>query len=325
MLGLVIAVLGLGGCTSFAVEDPPPATDKPKAREPEPEVREPRRRGRRGDERRREAEGQLEEITFDGPDIGGTRSAKVHAPSGADGKLPVVVGFHGGKRHDGTDMAKQWEHLFEEPVLYVFPDGKAERDGQPGWQGVSRGGDPLRDVRMFDRLLDHLDETRNIDRSRVFVAGFSNGAYMAWHIVCHRSNDIAGALIVAKPHLKALSPVCTAATPKPLMMVAGTADTQATWDEKEHTLSVPDTVELWRKKHGCKTRTLREEVLPDKGDRTKVIKSSWERCTEAPLAFYKIEGGGHFWPADRKGPPGLSRDLDASKAALQFWRDQGPL
>jgi poly(3-hydroxybutyrate) depolymerase len=54
-------------------------------------------------------------------------------------------------------------------------------------------------------------------------------------------------------------------------------------------------------------------VLPGTG-RNKVEVARWTRCAGAPVAFYRVVGGGH----------GAPRDLDAGQVLLDFFRANAP-
>lgn len=296
---------------------PPARRDGERGRDPS--------RAAPGDGARGRAVAGLVQVTVDREDIGGERTAWVHVPEKRPAEVPVVLAFHGGKGRSGTDMAPNFEAVLGEPFLYVFPNGKALADGEPGWTGYGReaeGEDPLRDIRFVGALLDRLDEAYDIDRDRVYAAGFSNGGYMSWHLACLSPETLAGVAIVAKPFLAELESRCAMAKPVPLLYIQGTDDTRATWDgTASRTLSAPDTVARFSGLYGCRDR--HDETLPDLGDQTIVTRSTWT-CDRAGLEFYKIEGGGHFWPRKQPaGPPGLSRDLEASEAAIQFFRAHG--
>jgi polyhydroxybutyrate depolymerase len=66
----------------------------------------------------------------------------------------------------------------------------------PSWQ--TRPGElGDRDVAFFDATLAWLDERGCVDRSRVFVLGYSNGAALAYVLACQRHDAVAGVAIAA--------------------------------------------------------------------------------------------------------------------------------
>jgi poly(3-hydroxybutyrate) depolymerase len=70
--------------------------------------------------------------------------------------------------------------------IFVFPEGiNFQREGI-GWDDRSDGYD----LPLFDHMLEDLGAAYCIDKSRVFVAGFSWGGDFATALVCHRGDQI---------------------------------------------------------------------------------------------------------------------------------------
>src|SRR5205085_2912776 len=66
--------------------------------------------------------------------------------------------------------------------------------------GTCCGSAPSRkvdDVTFLTQVLDRLEQDYPVDRARVFVAGVSNGAMMAYRLACERADRVAGVGSVA--------------------------------------------------------------------------------------------------------------------------------
>ena len=87
----------------------------------------------------------------------------------------------------------------------------------PLWQSVAGS----RDLAWFGDLLTHVEATSCIDENRVFVAGYSNGAFMASLIACHYSSRVAAVAPVAG--IQTDSP-CRSKRPVPVVAFHGTSD-----------------------------------------------------------------------------------------------------
>lgn len=290
------------GCGWWSDGGPAPRTPKEKA------------------ERRRERHAQ---IVLEGDEIGGRRSAWIHAPEDPRGPLPVVLSFHGGKGNSGRDMVPRWQHLFDEPVLFVFPNGQTTDRDEAGWTGVGRpapGGDEMRDVRFVLQLLDALEARYPVDTARVYVTGHSNGGQMTWNLVCAHPERFAGFGVVSKPVPKALVERCDIGRKVPMIYFNGTAD-HDTWNEGAHTLSAEATAAWWVRKIGCAATPDRVTEMPDLGDRTRVTKRSYACGEGAAAEFFVIEGGGHAWPSkERGGGKDTCHDVDASEEMIRFFK-----
>jgi polyhydroxybutyrate depolymerase len=141
-------------------------------------------------------------------------------PSAADGRTraPVVFAFHPFGMNAQYMESRVPGRMWPEAIM-LFPEG-SRGPGGPSWQG--RPGEAAdRDLRFFDAMLAWLDERQCVDRSRVFVMGYSNGAGFANVLACARSDRVAGIALAAG------RPTCAAGTPKPVIIGHGLRDQTA--------------------------------------------------------------------------------------------------
>lgn len=134
-----------------------------------------------------------------------TRTAVVHLPSGAKkGKaLPLVVFLHGagGTGTLGREQTGLGKLADEEGFLVAFPDGTGSRPDRLTWNAWHCCGYALErqvdDVGALDALLDLLARDFPVDPKRIYLAGFSNGAMMAYRFALERPGRVAALGIVA--------------------------------------------------------------------------------------------------------------------------------
>ena len=92
-------------------------------------------------------------------------------------------------------------------AIVVYPNGSGAENGYP--QSWNAGGccpfsiyEPVDDVAFFVQLIDALSSTYDVDPSRVWVAGHSNGGMMAYRLACELADRVtaigvgAGALMI---------------------------------------------------------------------------------------------------------------------------------
>ena len=144
---------------------------------------------------------------------GRQRSYLVHLPTNYHGSrpLPVVLLFHGGGsnarqflRFTGFNATAD-QHGF----IAVYPNGTGKTNqGYEilGWNGGPRqpGGtnseiSRVDDVGFTRALLDDLARIARIDEKRVYAAGMSMGAIMAYRLASELSDQIAAIAAVAGP------------------------------------------------------------------------------------------------------------------------------
>lgn len=243
---------------------------------------------------------------------GAPRSYLRHVPPSYDGTkpVPVVVDLHGyleGARvHATNTMLGPFgdQHGF----VTVTPQGSG--DVAAGWE-VERDSP---DVRFIGHLLDEIGRTLCVDDRRVFVTGYSNGAFLASTIACVDADRVAAIATVAgllDP------PGCKPARPVPVVAFQGTGDefvaftgglgprgqaasandgTGRTLGEtsggKAVARSAPTSkvAAVWANRNKCASMPKTSEVAPD------VTLVSYRCPKRADVELYEIEGGGHTWP-----------------------------
>ena len=106
------------------------------------------------------------------------------------GSLPLMIALHGSGGNGGEFKVSSGLDTLakEEGFLAVFPDG---HNGV--WNGGNCCSDNVGDdVLNIRNLIDEIKSKYNIDSSRVFVAGFSNGGIMAYRLACELSDVVTG-------------------------------------------------------------------------------------------------------------------------------------
>lgn len=98
---------------------------------------------------------------------------------------PLVFALHGGGGNAaGARNQLDLDHTSGGRAIVVWPDAvRGEWD-------LDDEATKNRDVDLFDMLLFTIGNTYCVDMKRVFVTGFSNGAYMANQLACRRGDKI---------------------------------------------------------------------------------------------------------------------------------------
>lgn len=127
-----------------------------------------------------------------------SRSAIVYPGTGTTNR-PLVFCFHG-HGQNGNIARKLFEIDREWPeAIVVYPNGipgVTDSQGQggstPGWQ-KDPGQVNDRDLKFYDAMLEEISSKYKVDRKRVYVCGFSNGARFTYVLWATRHNDFAAA------------------------------------------------------------------------------------------------------------------------------------
>jgi polyhydroxybutyrate depolymerase len=92
--------------------------------------------------------------------------------------------------------------------------------------------------------------------------------------------------------------------------------------------SVNETVEIWTERNGCWAEATTRSLPDDTDDGTSVRVRSHPDCGQGAVRLYTVEGGGHGWPGNDKGPvrriltgdPG--REIDATSVVWRFFENE---
>ena len=132
--------------------------------------------------------------------------------------------------------------------------------------------------------------------------------------------------------------ICHPTRLAPLLAMDGTEDWSQAYDgvmgPNYRLMSVPETLEFWRKQRGCTGLNLVTAPRRGVSDPTRAVLVSWTNCTDpSPQRFWRIEGGGHSVPSfaplsDReraRGPHGgRSQAIEAADELWVFFSAIGP-
>lgn len=233
---------------------------------------------------------------------------------------PLVISMHGAGGWPVQQMEiSGWNRVADrEGFLVVYPSGKVGA-GPRVWH---MGG--AKDVRFIADLIDRLEASYNIDPSRIYANGVSNGGGMAFVLSCTMSDRIAAVGTVAAAQLLPWK-WCRDRTPVPMIAFHGTSDPMApyaggsTWVAEERFPDVRTWTANWARRNRCAPNAIDSEVAVD------VTRHEYTRCAEnASVILYTIRGGGHTWPGGQPLPEWFAgrttRSIDASSEMWAFFR-----
>ena len=182
------------------------------------------------------------------------------------------------------------------------------------------------DIGFLNALLDKLIAERVVDASRIYVAGVSNGALMAWTLACHMADRLLGVAPIISGMTDRQVEQCQPNRLVPLIVVAGTDDRMQPYDgalgEGFRLLSIPETLEFWRRKRGCTKSAATDVPRREFSDPTRAVLVDWTECKDPSLQrFYRIEGGGHSLPSFAPLPEGKRRLHGGRSQAIETAED----
>ncbi len=200
------------------------------------------------------------------------RPYAVHEPPRHEPRAPLLVLLHG-LGGDHAEVARRFgiEALADEHGFFVaLPDGTTDTAGRRFWNASEACCNfddlPVDDVAYLDELLRDALARYPIDPSRVYLAGYSNGGFMAHRYACDRAERIAAVVSLAGDPWKDAA-LCKPRVPVSVLQVHGEADNVVLYGGGPATPatrgslplgalpSAKDAVAMWSRLDGCTGRT----------------------------------------------------------------------
>lgn len=236
--------------------------------------------------------------------------------------VPLVFNFHGYGSNAGEQMFYgDFRSIADtENFLIVHPEGLTDAMGSTHFNAQWQSS--VDDIGFTAALIDELIANYNIDATRVYSTGMSNGGFMSYTLACELSDKFAAvASVTGSMTIDQVTNTCNPATPRPAMQIHGTADAVVPYDGNTWMAKIEDVVNLWVSKNECDTDPIVTPVDDvNTLDGSTAEHSIYKNGTNgAEIEFYKITGGGHTWPGTAFVFPGTNLDFDAAEKIWEFF------
>ena len=258
---------------------------------------------------------------------GEQRDYLLYVPRSYDRRTPtpLVISMHGAGLWGAAEReTSKWNDLADkEGFIVVYPSGVGGK-GVRIWR-AEPGPGLMKDVRFISELIDTLKTSYNIDSTRIYANGLSNGGGMSFALSCTLSNRIAAVGLVAAAQTLPWR-WCTDHRAVPMIAFHGTADPEvpynggSSWVSPRPFPSTPKWAANWAQKNGCLPDPIESTVAAD------VTRRAYTGCAgDADVVLYTVEGGGHTWPGGTPLPEWFvgrtTRSIDATRLMWAFFLD----
>jgi polyhydroxybutyrate depolymerase len=238
---------------------------------------------------------------------------------------PLVISMHGaGLWGAAQKETSRWNDLADEQrFIVVYPSGVGGK-GVRVWR-AELGAGLVKDVRFISELIDTLNASYNIDSTRIYANGLSNGGGMSFVLSCTLSDRIAAVGMVAAAQTLPWR-WCTDQRAVPMIAFHGTADPEipynggSSWISSGPFPSTPRWAENWARRNRCDINPVESTVAAD------VTRRAYTSCADnADVVLYTVQGGGHTWPGGTPLPEWFvgrtARSIDATRLMWAFFMD----
>lgn len=255
-------------------------------------------------------------------DVSGvTRTYALHVPTNFQkNSSALVIALHGsGGSGLGMESLTGFSTLGDQDgFAAVYPDGLVEPgEGVPDWSYFFNDfGD---DVGFIRTLITALQTTVGPDPKKIFVSGFSAGAFMSHRLGVQLSDLVAGIGVVEG----AISSGTGAAVPSALepvsvIVVHGDQDHTVFYCGSQTDASQEDTFNYWSgaSANSCSALDTQSALCDAQGNITTVVEKNASSCRSGTeVQFYKLIGGTHTWNSGPMNVPNqapYNPDFDTS-------------
>ncbi len=260
-----------------------------------------------------------------------TRTFLLHIPPSRPRRFglatgyPVVIMLHGSGANGATmrRMSGMDSIADRARFLVAYPDATTGTLGLGAdWNageccGAAHDGN-VDDAAFLRALVRALEREMPVDRRRIYVAGFSDGARMTYRVACELAAQVAAVAVVSGSIIDAQ---CAPKRPVPLVAFHGTDDDEVPYRDSSYSTAVgkpplpasglPPSILFWATINQCRTaRTT--PAAPD------VRLTQFIGCA-ADVALYTIEGGTHEWPGAAQDADDPAHEVNASRLAWRFF------
>jgi polyhydroxybutyrate depolymerase len=255
---------------------------------------------------------------------GKKREYLLHVPSNYNEQInkSLVIALHGGL---GTPKNIEEQSLLsdvsdEEGFIVCYPDGIGRTWNAGKCCGKAMKKD-IDDVGFIETLIDKLINEYDINSTRIFVTGISNGGFMSYHLACKISGKIAAIAPVAATMTM---DNCTATTPVSIVHFQSYLDDSVPYlggrgnGISEVYKSPLDSVfKVWSTINNCTTQDSLIESNPF------YDATIWRNCNNSTeIVWYMTNDGGHSWPMGtqpRGTADAVSTAIEASRTMWEFF------
>jgi len=241
---------------------------------------------------------------------------------------PMLFVFHGGFGNANSILKitnfRYYQNKYDFILIAPNGSGRFNKEILLTWNAGRCGGfardSNAKDTKFIDSIIEQTAGSYNIDRTRVYLTGLSNGAMLSYKIASQLSGKIAG-----------FAPVCgsmnylpsTPKNPIPVIIFHGTADRHVLYKggvpldffEEKTRIDKPVSagVDFWVKNNKCNPIPIRTKI-------GNIIIDKYINCeNNANVILYTIVGGKHAWPGGKKDYPlsdSPTQEINASKIIL---------
>jgi polyhydroxybutyrate depolymerase len=270
------------------------------------------------------------------------RKYLLYVPPRLAARPPLLVLLHG-SRQTGEELRRVTGYAFdrladEHGFITAYPDGFGRRWNDCRAKGRYKARRKnIDDVGFLLDLIERLEDQAGIDPARVFLAGYSSGAQLAFRVALEQPARVTGIAAFAANLPSDDNWFCQASgKPVPVMLINGTEDPINPFAggkvrvfgfrSRGRVRSALASARYFAALAGLE-RAEHRRLIERSG--TQVEEWRWRAQSTPEIVLLGVRGGGHVVPGPHSAFPGVlgevSRAVDGPREAWGFFARQRPL
>ena len=224
----------------------------------------------------------------------------VYTPSNLDSNesIPVLFAFHG----YGSSAMRHLNYTNYFPLadsnnfIVIYPQGATTASLSTHWNvGGWTSKSTINDLDFVDTVISLLKDKIQIDETRIYSSGMSNGGYMGYHLACNLSSKFAAIASVTGSMTNDTFNECDPTHPTPILQIHGLLDFIVPYDGNAGSKSIPDVINYWVNYNSC---NLDPETLIKYDDYSLVVYETYSNClNNVNVKLILHPEMGHDWPS----------------------------
>ena len=179
--------------------------------------------------------------------------------------------------------------------IVIYPQGTTTDTLSSHWNvGGWTSKSTRKDIEFIDTVIDLIKDKIQIDQTRIYSSGMSNGGYMSYSLACNLNNKIAAIASVTGSMTPDNFDNCTPSNPISVLQIHGLQDLIVPYIGSSGSKSIPDVIDFWVNHNACNTEPNR---LIKYSNLALVNYDTYENClnnTNVKLILHPEMG--HTWP-----------------------------
>ena len=224
----------------------------------------------------------------------------IYTPNNLDTNesIPVLFAFHGygSSALRPLSYTNYFSLADSENFVVIYPQGATTPTLSAHWNvGGWTSKSPIDDLDFVDTVISLIKDKMQIDETRIYSSGMSNGGYMGYHLACNLSSKFAAIASVTGSMTNDTFNDCNPMHPTPILQIHGLLDFVVPYNGNGGSKSIPDVIDYWVNYNSC---SLDPETLIKYDDYSLIVYDTYTSClNNVNVKLILHPEMGHDWPS----------------------------